>query len=312
VPPVEVQHGASNSRTRPGSLTATKTKREYPQEGSAAQLIRVESLWERQMADFFRVVVPVDTKHEQSWSSALSYAVKMARASAPPATDVVLLTHTKKQLDLTMSLAAHIGPAAITSFAEGRKISLGDGVTLRHETLQTLGNTEGNTVVIAFYADANMLKKLKSKNGISGVVAVPNLDNETDLWIRQWDPNVHDIDRERPKGIDDPVLKEALESITWRSNIAGNVLGPGDKLYATEVFRVLRAKGHTLEASSIEAWAIRRGWNPRSADHLSLVAKKIAKLKGKPSLKGIHDPAGRYNLFKTLADRSEVPECSEL
>src|ERR1700712_4130520 len=145
------------------------------------------------MADFFRLVVPVDTMHEQSWWSALRYAVKMAGASSPPATDVVLLTHAKEQLDPTMSLGAHVGTAAITSFAKGQKISLGDGVTLRHETLGALGDSESNTVVIAFYADAEMLEKLESKKGISGVVAVPNRDDASELWIRQWDPNVNDL-----------------------------------------------------------------------------------------------------------------------
>ena len=67
------------------------------------------------MADIFRVVVPVDSIDITAWQLAAAYALKMATETSPRATEVVLLTHTKHQLDHT-SLSAHLGPGASKAF----------------------------------------------------------------------------------------------------------------------------------------------------------------------------------------------------
>lgn len=82
------------------------------------------------------------------------------------------------------------------------------------------------------------------------------------------------------------------------SNTANDVLHPSDKQFADDLFRILRAKGHTLDPATIKSWAIREGWKPRAADELSKVAAKVAKLKNKPSLGAIHNPQGRYARWK--------------
>ena len=94
------------------------------------------------------------------------------------------------------------------------------------------------------------------------------------------------------------MIEKALDFITLVSNISYAALHPCDKKSADEVFRILRAKGHTLDPAAIKSWAIRRGWKPGGADELSKVAAKIAKLGSKPRLEGIHDPHGRYERWK--------------
>jgi hypothetical protein len=250
------------------------------------------------MAEVVRVVVPGETESDETWQLAAMYALKIASESTPAVSDLILLTHTKQQLEHT-SLANHLGPTATKALSKGTKVNLPNGMTMRHETLRTLGHSARNTIVIAFYAEDRMLETLDGQNGIVGVVAVPDFDGQIDLWIQRWNPIIHGAKRSKSEDlVEDPVTEKALESITLRSNIAYNTLHPRDKNYANEVFRILRAKGHTLDANMIKSWAIRAGWKPGGAKELSGVADKVAKLKNKPSLSGIHDPSGRYDRWK--------------
>ena len=247
----------------------------------------------------FRVVVPVDSMDVTSWQLAAAYAKKIASETSPRANDIVLLTHTKNQLDHT-SLAGHLGPGASKALSKGMKFNLGDGTALRHVTLRTLGYSARNSVVIAFYADEAMLETLDGKPGIAGIVAVPEFDGDIDQWIKRWNPVVHGATREDTKPlIDDPVIVAALESVTAMSNTSYDVLHPRDKEHADGVFRILRAKGHVLDPDAIKSWAIRKGWKPGGADELSKVAAKVVKLKNKPSLGALHDPHGRYGRWRS-------------
>ncbi len=251
------------------------------------------------MAEPFRVVIPVDTMDEQSWQLAAAYALKMASEASPSATDLVLLTHTKHQLDHT-SLAAHLGAGAAKALSKGTTFNLDGGVTLRHATLRTLGYSTRNSVVIAFYANDAMVETLDGQKGVVGIVAVPEFDGDIDQWIQRWNPVVHGKPRAATQPIiADTVVVKALESITQISNTSYDVLHPRDKEFADGVFRILRAKGHTLEPTPIKSWAILNGWKPGGAEALSAVAAKIAKLKNKPSLGAIHDPQGRYDRWKS-------------
>ncbi len=192
---------------------------------------------------------------------------------------MILLTHTKQQLEHT-SLANHLGGGAAKALGKGARANLVDDVTLRHETLRTLGYSTRNSVVIAFYADDRMLETLDGLSGILGIVAVPHLDGKIDGWIERWNPTVHGEERATPgKLIGDPTIERALESITLKSNISHGVLHPRDKQYADEVFRILRAKGHALDPTKIKSWAIRRGWKPGGGEELAKAATKVMKLK---------------------------------
>ncbi|WP_213979385.1 hypothetical protein [Sphingomonas sp. dw_22] len=63
-----------------------------------------------------------------------------------------------------------------------------------------------------------MLETLDGQSGAAGVVAVP--DFSVDLWIQRWNPVVYGVKcEEAEKLIKDPVIEDALKSITLQSNI---------------------------------------------------------------------------------------------
>jgi len=169
------------------------------------------------------------------------------------------------------------------------------GGSLRHATLRTLGGSARNAVVIAYYAEDQMLEWLDGISGLAGIVAVPDLAGNVDGWIERWNPEIPGKAATAPAPlISDPVVEKALMSLSRWINLANGVLNPRDENYADEVLRILRAKGHALDPGKIKSWAIRNSWKPGAAAKLANLAQRIGGLKTKPSLAKFHNVQARY------------------
>ena len=222
-------------------------------------------------------------------------------AARSAANEVILLTHTKDQLKFT-SLASALGDALAKALGNGSAVSLPSGANLRHATKQTVSPWLRNVVVVVAYGEARILDFVDGLTGAAGVVVVPDLPNSANHWIERWNPTVLGQEPQPAATlIADRIVEVALETITKMSNLSHAVMNPRDKEFAKEVLRILKAKGHTLEPERICTWAIREGWQPKAAQELANVAQKVANLKARPSLSGIHDPNGRYDRWKAEA-----------
>jgi hypothetical protein len=246
------------------------------------------------MSNPIRVVVPIDCHDLSALQTALAYAQEIGAKAQPPATEYILLTHTKAQLKQT-SLGNHIGSANAKALLANQSIGVAGGGHLRHATLQTLRSSTRQAVIIAYFADDNMMEKIDGLVGVIGVVVVPEFSGYVENWSARWTPIVHGQQPTPPvKLLSDTVVEKALQGLSSRINLSNAVLNTRDKEHANETLRILRAKGHTLEADKIKSWAIQNSWQPKAADELAKLAAKIQALSSKPSIKAFHDPDGRY------------------
>lgn len=244
------------------------------------------------MVAMIRVLVPGDSQEAESVELSLAYAQEIAKKTG--ARDVLLLTHTKAQLRHT-GLAASLGEKASKALLAGREVALSSGATLRHGTLATARYTSGKPVVIAYYADGKLIDFVDGMAGVSGVVAVPWMPGEVDQWRERWSPIVHGEEKRAPVDIlDDPVVETALRSVSGIINLSHALLQARDKEWVDDALRILCAKGHSLDAAKTRNWAIRNGWKPGAADDLAKLVRKVAGLKTRPRLAGIHNADGRY------------------
>ncbi|MBX3562613.1 MAG: hypothetical protein KF780_12480 [Sphingomonas sp.] len=248
------------------------------------------------MAPPIRVLIPGDSQQSEALGLALAYAQEIAKKADAP--NVLLVTHTKDQLRHT-GLAANLGENAAKALLAGRGVSLSSGAILRHGTLATLRYSSGNPVVIAYYADDKLLDFVDGLAGVKGVVAVPWVPGEADQWRERWTPIVHGEEKQAPAAIlDDPVVETALRSVSGIINLSHSLLQSRDREWVDDVLRILRAKGHSLDAAKIRNWAIRNGWKPGAADDLAKLVRKIAGMKTRPRLAAIPNAADRYARWK--------------
>lgn len=244
-----------------------------------------------------RVVACKDGYDEKALSLALGYTKLLIDDAGVAAPDLVLLTHTKRQLQST-SLAGMLGPEASRALSAGKQLHTPVG-PLRHATLRTLGNSGNNTIVIAFYADEKMLDELDSMPGLIGIVVVPDREGDIANWVKRWTVQVHGEKPGTPTSlISDPLIETAMRALTTITNTSYGCLNSRDTEHADEIFRILRNKGHILDPLEIKNWAVREGWHTGAANDAAKIAAKIAKLKQKPSLAKFHDPTARYLRWK--------------
>lgn len=243
-----------------------------------------------------RVLIPIDSQDPDSWTYALDHAENINKSRHNPA-NVILLVHTKNQISRT-SLSSHIGSSHTKTLSDGKTLALPSGAQLQLETLKTLrtlGYTSRDTIVIAFYADEELLRVVDDHKELAGVIAVPNFLGGAVQWVDRWAPIVHGMTaKPAEKLITDPVVENALLAITRWVNLSTGLGHPSDKEFANDSLRILRIKGHSLEPDVVRSWAIQNGWRSNGANDLAVLAKKIWDLKNNPSLSKIHNWQERY------------------
>jgi hypothetical protein len=238
-----------------------------------------------------RVLVPIDSHANEAFQTALAYADAICQKSG--ASDIILLTHTKHQLNHT-SLSRFLGEKTIRALAKG-PLSLQTGVRLHIETMRTIRLPARKSVIIIYYAATDILDLVDGLKNIAGVVAVPDLPGTGDEWARRWGVIVHGQEQQAaPPLIDGPVVVRALESLTSMVNLSTGLGHPRDKDRANETLRILRAKGHADPTPHIKSWAIRQGWRPEGAAALEALSRKVWGLKGKPRLADFYNVHERY------------------
>jgi len=251
------------------------------------------------MADIFRVVVPLDSHSEEAFKLAFGYATEICRRTG--ATDIIVLTHTKNQLDHT-SLSRLLGASTVKALAKG-PVALGSGVRLHAETMKTLKWPARPSVLVVYYGEKAILDFADGARNVAGIVTVPDLPGTADEWALRWGAGVHGQARKEPGTlIKDEVVVRALEELTQMINLSTGLGHPRDKEYADQSLRILRAKGHEDPTAAIKSWAIVNGWKPEHAGKLEDLSRKIWGLKGKPSLSKFYNPLGRYERWRTGED----------
>lgn len=251
------------------------------------------------MSEITRVMVPLDSHSTEAFQTTFAYADAICEKTG--AADVILLTHTKGQLDHT-SLSRLLGPQAVRALSRG-PVTLNSGVRLHAETMRTLKWPPRKSVLVVYYAETGILDLADGTRNVVGVVAVPELPGEADEWVNRWGAMVHGEDRKalRPL-IEDAVVVRALEELTRRVNLSTGIGHPRDKDSADETLRILRAKGHPDPTTNIRSWAIRNGWKPEHAIKLEALSRKIWQLKGKPNLAKFYNVKERYDRWRRGED----------
>lgn len=219
--------------------------------------------------------------------------------------DVIFLIPTKDSLT-SGPLHNALGADLHNSLEKGKPVKLPCGARMRCEAVTTLKWLSSPSVVIAVFAGQNMMDKIDSLQNLAAVVAVPWTPDAIEGWVKTWSPKVLAEPTKpgkpanaKPKLIADPVVEQAMKSLTTVANRANNTMHPADEDYANGIFRILRAHNHGEPAENIKLWAISNGWLPKTAARMEVLAEKAFGLSTKPKL---DNPEQAAQLYKRWSD----------
>lgn len=254
-------------------------------------------LVEREQMEAIRVLIPGDTQSEEDIFLAINYANKICELKQGEVQEAILFVPGKENIKHT-TISTAIGEKDAKKLRDGGVIFLPTGIPMHLETIRTLKWISKPSVLISVYSDQKMLDQVDSKNNLVGIIAVPHTPDALVQWERTWSPIVHGkTNLSTPNLINDPIIKQALVSITRSINLSHVVLHPLDKDHADNTLRILRVHGHSDSPQNIRSWAIKNGWQPKAADELEKLAHKIFSLKTKPRLKDPEVAQRKYDYW---------------
>ncbi len=241
-----------------------------------------------------RVLIPGDDQSEKAISLAINYADEICKLKQGVVQEAILFVPGKESVRHT-TISTAIGEKNAKRLHDGDMVLLPGGTPIRLETIRTLKWVSKPSVLISAYSDQKMLDQVDSMKNLIGVVAIPHIPDALEKWQRTWSPILHGQEKEPPtKLISDPILEQALISLTQSVNLSHSVLHSLDKEHSERTLRILRVHGHSENPENIRSWAIKNGWLPKAADELEKLAHKIFSLKSKPRLK---DPEAAQRIY---------------
>ncbi|WP_300238309.1 hypothetical protein [Pseudomonas sp.] len=250
-----------------------------------------------------RILLPDTNQSPAHVTKGIQVANDLCEASG--LTDVIFLIPTKDSLT-SGSLHQALGETIHNAMVKGQPVKLPCGAQMRCETVRTLKWVSTPSVLIAVFAGQAMMDKIDSLQNLAAVVAVPWTPDAIESWVKTWSPQVlgeptkpGKAAKAAPKLIADPVVEQAMKSLTTVVNRANNTMHTADEDYAKRIFRILRAHNHREPVENIKLWAISNGWLPKTAERLEVLAEKAFGLSAKPKL---DNPDHAAQLYKRWSD----------
>jgi len=181
--------------------------------------------------------------------------------------------------NLRGSISSVIGKNAARALASGRAVPISQSsAKLRLITERTrLTSWEGGSVLAA-YPTKKLLDMLDEMYGISEILVVPWRLAEVQYWIDMWAPLDIRSSQQAPRAISikNPVVVEALKTLTRTVNLSTGISHPSDRRATIDLFRRLQETGERFDPSEVRAWLVSQGgWRSQDADEVESVAKSI-------------------------------------
>jgi hypothetical protein len=130
--------------------------------------------------------------------------------------------------------------------------------------------------VLAVWPDKKMLTTLDDDYRVTAICAVPWALPSIMEWIKAGQA-IDLLGKAQTSAAPrfDPVVEQALESLTISVNLSTALANPIDKTAAVTFLRVLHRARYKMDPGAILAWAMSHGWSARGAQELSDVARGV-------------------------------------
>lgn len=172
-----------------------------------------------------------------------------------------------------------IGDRVAKDLASGKAVPIKQSSSdIRLITQRTkLTNWRGGPVLVA-YPTKQLLDMLDDLYGITEILVVPCRLAEVQYWVDTWAPQElrGSAPAVRAISIRNPVVVEALQTLTQTVNLSTGISHPSDRQAAIDLFHRLKEAGEQFNPSEVRAWLVSQGgWSPQDADQVRSIAESI-------------------------------------
>ena len=148
-----------------------------------------------------------------------------------------------------------------------------EGTTVHIATPRT-GRIVG--AVLALWTDDRTLQVIEDRARPLAICAIPWLRKDISNWVAAHSPrDLRSGSATSAVKVSNPVVEEALRSLTSSVNLATGLGHPSDHDAAVWTFRALRQAGEGFDPDEIRAWASSHGWRMGDADELADFARRV-------------------------------------
>ena len=160
----------------------------------------------------------------------------------------------------------------IDAIAKNKVFTL-NGVRIGIATLRT-GEVKG--AVLALWTDDKALEGIEDRWMPPAICAIPWNGKDIDRWVASFGPTeIRTGAASEPTTVSNPVVVEALKSLTSSVNLSTGLGHPSDHDAAVWTFRALKDAGETFSPEEVRAWAAAHNWRLKDAAELSDIAQKV-------------------------------------
>ncbi len=171
-----------------------------------------------------------------------------------------------------------IGTKFANALAKGHKVKLPNSsgeLSLLTES-QTI--YECNGPILAIYPTKKLLDKIDGLFDVTHVLVIPWIFEDIKQWVETW--SAHELGSEAPEPTRiaklNPVVIEALKTLTSTVNLSTGIHHPSDKAAAIDLFQRLKNSREDFGPSKVRMWLVSEGnWDPTLADDVMKVAQAV-------------------------------------
>lgn len=174
-------------------------------------------------------------------------------------------------------IAEVLGDSAVKGLKQGKPFSLNSVVSVSLLTERKDIFRHQGPILVA-YPNKKLLDKIDNIREVTDVLVIPWSFGEIQYWIDTWHARELGAteNRQAEPAFSDPVVEEALKSLTSRVNLSTGIGHPMDRAAAVDLFRKLKAAKIAYDPSEVRGWLVRHGWESDDADAVKDIAEKIS------------------------------------
>lgn len=250
-------------------------------------------------------LLPENQDHAKAVKEGFQWLLKNTRSNYMNECLIIIpsLNSLKYESDTAYKGIESVIPGISSKLIKNKSVTT-NGITVKLMTESTR-ITYTRASVLAIFPAKIMLKIIDNHFTENDIFLVGWIYEDIQEWIETWKAldfsSKYEV-KHKPQRLN-PIIIEALKSLTMHINMSTGITDSNDKCRAVELFRILQRESIDYDPKIIKAWLkVEKKWKEDFADDVMQIATKI---KARKRVDGCKGDYWATNIFEKWKQRSE-------